>query len=699
MKNSIKKNSIHKSQFTRRTINLENFKDRLDFNLNHGVCGSVNLGNTCFMNSSIACLSNCSELTSYFLEKTFENDINKKNVDGSQGHLAIEWYNLLCDYWLSNESYGNPKKIKNIVGSKNRKFLGYSQQDSNEFMTVFLEILGEDLNRTTKKKYIELKEQQKYENDIMAAERFWNLHIQRNDSIVTDLFHGLLKSIIICPRCGFNNITYDPFNTLTLTIPDAYKISQLEQKRTKIITKTIKKEKEKENVNIYYVSPFSLIQTKKFDIEVYKGLTLNEIIKQIQKRGDKKISTNLKYMAVANKECEKFIDGKKPKVNEYFIFAYEKEEKRDSHYCIPIYLCDNNKISAYPRALFFNKNTSYSDFKKKIYILVRKYLKHPFSEPTKEEEFEEDKELRKYMQGNSSLNKVCSLLGKEFDLLEKNYSNLKEYNKNPPYKIYISKKLNNIKTKDNYLINEGNRDNAELLSDFGITTKNSNIDNLLETINDTKNNKLYLIVKINNKSPFANKENNFDTCNVEKCTELNEKEYETKEEQMEIEDDDEDNNYSNNGNITLDHCLQYFTDEECLEEGNEWYCNRCKRRVMATKKIELFYLPRIMCICLSRFLKRGKFYNYSKNNSFVEFPIENLNMEKYICGPDKEYSKYDLFAVSQHYGGMGGGHYTAVCKNIDGNWYEYDDMHCSPISPKKVCTSAAYVLFYRRKNW
>ena len=597
-----------------------------------------------------------------------------------------------CELWKS-------KKIKSIVGSKNRKFLGYSQQDSNEFMTVFLEILGEDLNRTTKKKYIELKEQQKYETDIMAAERFWNLHIQRNDSIVTDLFHGLLKSIIICPRCEFNNITYDPFNTLTLTIPDAYKISQLEQKRTKIITKTIKKEKEKENANIYYVSPFSLIQTKKFDIEVYKGLTLNEIIKQIQKRGDKKISTNLKYMAVANKECEKFIDGKKPKVNEYFIFAYEKEEKRDSHYCIPIYLCDNNKISAYPRALFFNKNTSYSDFKKKIYILVRKYLKHPFSEPTKEEEFEEDKELRKYMQGNSSLNKVCSLLGKEFDLLEKNYSNLREYNKNPPYKIYISKKLNNIKTKDNYLINEGNKDNAELLSNFGITTKNSNIDNLLETINDTKNNKLYLIVKINNKSPFANKENNFDTCNVEKCTELNEKEYETKEEQMEIEDDDEDNNYSNNGNITLDHCLQYFTDEECLEEGNEWYCNRCKRRVMATKKIELFYLPRIMCICLSRFLKRGKFYNYSKNNSFVEFPIENLNMEKYICGPDKEYSKYDLFAVSQHYGGMGGGHYTAVCKNIDGNWYEYDDMHCSLISPKKVCTSAAYVLFYRRKNW
>ena len=364
MKNSINKNNPHQSIFTRRTINLEEFKDLLDFRLNHGVCGSQNLGNTCFMNSSIACLSNCSELTEYFLTNKYEKDKNENNVDGAQGYLAVEWHNLLVYYWLTNNRIGNPKRIKNIVGSKNKKFLGFNQQDSNEFMTVFLEILGEDLNRTTEKQYKELKEQQKNESDIDAAKRFWDLHIKRNDSIVTDLFHGLLKSIIICPRCGFNNITYDPFNTLTLTIPDENKIYQLQQKRKKIIT--IKKKKEKEVVNIYYVSPFSLIQTKRFEIEVYKGLTLNEIIKEIQKRGEKvRISTNLKFMSVSNKECEKFLDGKKPKINVNFIFAYEKEDRGESHYCIPIYLCDSNKISAYPRALFFNKNTSYSDFKKK----------------------------------------------------------------------------------------------------------------------------------------------------------------------------------------------------------------------------------------------------------------------------------------------------------------------------------------------
>ena len=33
---------------------------------------------------------------------------------------------------------------------------------------------------------------------------------------------------------------------------------------------------------------------------------------------------------------------------------------------------------------------------------------------------------------------------------------------------------------------------------------------------------------------------------------------------------------------------------------------------------------------------------------------------------------YDLFAVSNHYGGLGGGHYTAYAKN-NGKWYDFND--------------------------
>ena len=324
MNNSIKKKTPDTSSFTRRTIDLEYFKKILDFNKNHGVCGSYNLGNTCFMNSSIACLSNCSELTAYFLTQEYENDINRKNVDGAKGKLAEEWYNLLYYYWNTNNRVGNPKSIKRIVGSKNRKFLGDNQQDSNEFMTVFLEILGEDLNRATKKVYIELKEQQTGESDLDAAMRFWNLHVKRNDSIITDLFHGLFKSTITCPRCDFKNITYDPFNTLALTIPDLNTINKLQQKKRRNIKK-IKKKKEKEIISIYYVPPFSLIQTKKFEIEIYKDMTLTQIAKEIQKRSDKRISTNLKFISVSNKECEKFLDPKNLKKMLLLFFLMKRK--------------------------------------------------------------------------------------------------------------------------------------------------------------------------------------------------------------------------------------------------------------------------------------------------------------------------------------------------------------------------------------
>ena len=92
-----------------------------------------------------------------------------------------------------------------------------------------------------KKIYRELKEQQEGESDVEAAQRFWNLHVGRNDNIITDLFHGLLKSTITCPKCNFKSITYDPFNTLALTIPSERIVNYLIQKNQKTKEKKIMK--------------------------------------------------------------------------------------------------------------------------------------------------------------------------------------------------------------------------------------------------------------------------------------------------------------------------------------------------------------------------------------------------------------------------------------------------------------------------
>ena len=275
---------------------------------------------------------------------------------------------------------------------------------------------------------------------------------------------------------------------------------------------------------------------------------------------------------------------------------------------------------------------------------------------------------------------------------------IKNYTNNIPYQILLNGKFKNINKK--YIINEGTFDNFNMLSEVDIQSNNDKIETLVDHL---LNKSLFLYVKFKKSSRYIKSLQPLNSCIPEKCPPLEGEEFTTYFEEMEIEDDseeeEEDENKYYSNNINLDHCLQYFTEEESLEEGNEWYCNKCKRRVMASKKIELFYLPRILCICLTRFSKSGRYFGYTKNSELVEFPLENLNMAKYMCGPDKKYSKYDLFAVSQHYGGMGGGHYTAVCKNIDGKWYEYDDSDCSPVSQNQVITNAAYVLFYRRKGW
>jgi len=58
---------------------------------------------------------------------------------------------------------------------------------------------------------------------------------------------------------------------------------------------------------------------------------------------------------------------------------------------------------------------------------------------------------------------------------------------------------------------------------------------------------------------------------------------------------------------------------------------------------------------------------------------------------------YDLYAVSNHYGGLGGGHYTAYAKNND-KWYDFNDSSVRSVSESSIVGSGAYILFYKRRD-
>ena len=208
----------------------------------------------------------------------------------------------------------------------------------------------------------------------------------------------------------------------------------------------------------------------------------------------------------------------------------------------------------------------------------------------------------------------------------------------------------------------------------GIKTYNDPISNLLNVLN---NEHYYIVLEFKRNSNYIN-EKLFKLNTCVKCI-------------LDYPEEKEEGNDI----MTLKKLFELFTKEEKLKQGDEWYCPRCKEHVLAKKKMEIFYLPKILIICFKRFIKNS--YRWKRNDEMIYFPIENLDMKEFVVGPDKDHSKYDLFAVSQHFGDTGYGHYTAICKNLN-KWYSYNDSSVHETSSDNILSSSAYVLFYRRQT-
>jgi len=155
------------------------------------------------------------------------------------------------------------------------------------------------------------------------------------------------------------------------------------------------------------------------------------------------------------------------------------------------------------------------------------------------------------------------------------------------------------------------------------------------------------------------------------------------------------------GTLSLDDCLDLFCREEHLTDDNQWYCPKCKQHVDATKKFDLWTLPPILIVHLKRFKQNPHTGECSKIKQAINYPIRNWNLShavKYKGDSAAEPIFYDLYAVSNHFGDFGSGHYTTYAMNrVDDQWYHFDDSKTTLISESIVGDNdASYVLFYNR---
>jgi len=157
------------------------------------------------------------------------------------------------------------------------------------------------------------------------------------------------------------------------------------------------------------------------------------------------------------------------------------------------------------------------------------------------------------------------------------------------------------------------------------------------------------------------------------------------------------NSKSQKSSISVTNCLAEFTKKETLSEQDPWYCKKCKKHQLATKKFDLYKLPDILIIHLKRFCYTR--YHRQKITSLVDFPLKGLKLDEFCKNDDMKDTEYDLYAVSNHMGNLGGGHYTAYAKNIkDQKWYDLNDSRTSSVDESSIVSRNAYVLFYAKKE-
>ena len=113
--------------------------------------GLSNLGNSCFMNSVIQCLSNTPELRDYFVKGHYLANINSGNPLGFEGRLAKCFCTILRKLWSGEYEFFSPRKLLDIVAKRSKYFGGNSQHDTHEFMSYLIDGLHEDLNRVKQK--------------------------------------------------------------------------------------------------------------------------------------------------------------------------------------------------------------------------------------------------------------------------------------------------------------------------------------------------------------------------------------------------------------------------------------------------------------------------------------------------------------------------------------------------------------------
>ncbi|XP_058639196.1 ubiquitin carboxyl-terminal hydrolase 12 [Onychostoma macrolepis] len=162
-------------------------------------------------------------------------------------------------------------------------------------------------------------------------------------------------------------------------------------------------------------------------------------------------------------------------------------------------------------------------------------------------------------------------------------------------------------------------------------------------------------------------------------------------------------------NTSITHCLRGFSNTETLCSEYKYYCEQCRSKQEAQKRMRVKKLPMILALHLKRFKYMDQLHRYTKLSYRVVFPLELrlFNTSGDATNPDR---LYDLVAVVVHCGsGPNRGHYITIVKS-HGFWLLFDDDIVEKIDAQAIeefygltsdiskNSESGYILFYQSRD-
>lgn len=185
--------------------------------LNKGRVGIDNLGNTCYMNSSLQVLLHTDQLVEYFMRKAYLKHVNIHSRHGYKGRLAHAFGKLVTNMWCTDKSSVSPRNFRAELSQIREEFAGNDQHDAQELLVFLLDGLSEDVNLVHEKPYIEHPDSDD-RSDEELANIWWENHKKRENSVIQALFTGQFKSVMKCANCNYTSARFEPFNSLALPL-------------------------------------------------------------------------------------------------------------------------------------------------------------------------------------------------------------------------------------------------------------------------------------------------------------------------------------------------------------------------------------------------------------------------------------------------------------------------------------------------